>query len=149
MTKEEAAEEILNGQAYTQCTRCGGSGWSGKPPRLGIIGMREHCSGCNGSGQWLRGDYVQACSIIGREPPPKPKPLMFFKPSETLMEHIKKFGHHSTRSTYFDEIAELPRQDLYRKEYMGKWEPEPRNDTLDALKYAMESTRPNGRIMKL
>jgi hypothetical protein len=142
MTPEEAAEEILSGQPYTTCRRCGGSGWDEKrKPPLGLVGLREYCESCKGSGQWLRGDYVTACCIVGKDPPPQPATTMYLKPDQTWKDKLLRYGS-SVRSTYFDQISLPPTDEfLFSKEYLGHWkEPEERNDTADAMKYAMERT---------
>lgn len=151
MTPEEAAEEILGGKPYATCTRCGGSGWHKAPvdltrittTRITAEALRDYCKGCDGSGQWLRGDYATACRILGKDPPPPPRRAMLLKPWPEFNEKLKQFGA-SMRDSYFDEIQIVPSND-FQIEYLTHWrdQPEEPNDTLDAMKYAQSHCPPS------
>lgn len=69
MTSEEAAEVILKGEAWKQCSGCAASGrvtieYSGGRSRM--------CRICNGTTLELRPDYAEACRTLGRPNPERP-----------------------------------------------------------------------------
>jgi hypothetical protein len=123
MSPEEAAEEILRGP-YAECTHCRGTGL--------VFDVESedwnsvYCKSCEGSGQWRRGDYVTACVLLGKEVPPIPK-------KRYLPEH-----GFINREAFEKALQNIYQPNQFVKEYMGVWPArEERDDTVDALKYAM------------
>lgn len=66
MTREEAAEIILSGHYELTCEDCGGSCAASFSP---TVGMPTVCKRCYGKGYMIRASYVQACRVLGIEPP--------------------------------------------------------------------------------
>ena len=66
MTKEEAAEVILGGDAWQPCPGCNGNG-----ELKSVDGHDAICAPCNGGGYWRTDDYAEACVVLKREYPKK------------------------------------------------------------------------------
>jgi hypothetical protein len=65
MTVEDAIERVLQGGAWVECPAClgegtvrieGGRGWDG-------------CVPCEGFGSVVELDYLEACQLLGKDPP--------------------------------------------------------------------------------
>jgi hypothetical protein len=78
MTLEEAAEVVLQGNAWKDCPTCEGKGWAykavevGDPVTLSPDGEAtafRHCRLCGGSGGSICEVYALACTLLSRELP--------------------------------------------------------------------------------
>lgn len=79
MTVEEAGQIILENKPWVDCVDCGGLGWlpankfqygqhvTTKPdgPTIPV----EDCRQCQGKGEFPRDEYIEACELLGIEPP--------------------------------------------------------------------------------
>jgi len=81
MTKESAAEVILEGKVYVSCFSCKGSGAQRQVTlttrnqvmfrKLGI--EEKRCDSCDGVGLRRSQQYLNACRVLGLPEPSRPK----------------------------------------------------------------------------
>jgi hypothetical protein len=69
MSLEQAAEAILQGNPWLECSIC----HDGSQSRwFGVRGEDLKCPACAGTGYCPRKEYAEACRTLNREMPPRP-----------------------------------------------------------------------------
>lgn len=65
VTREEACQRILEGEAWSLCFTCNGLGYKGNRPGHDKPFVVENCPACKGRGEVLCGSYKEACLMLG------------------------------------------------------------------------------------
>lgn len=114
MDYEDAVELVLRHPGWIQCSACRGARTVG-----GFFELRgdthdtnlprRKCPGCNGEGHVLSLEFQEACRVLGRPLPPKPKSVVKFAANviqthstaltaeEIKEEYERTFGHGPSR----------------------------------------------------
>lgn len=89
MTPEEAAEVILEGNAWERCLHCQGKGEiETREGNFGDSVQQDTCTQCMGQGYQHTDAFVEACAVLEREYPKKP--MSRKEMSEWFMSAVNK-----------------------------------------------------------